>query len=551
MAKNQNHPLASYHEAIADITSHFTFNHHPVPDRSGLMSTPQGFGQPFFHRPTNTVGVLFSKISNNLLGREVDGRRVINAEQMKGCYIFGARRLKGDVDDALSERPNFHRVIRNLREDMDVARRKLGERSRKHLTLYNADNLYTNGRHVYEILPTENGKFDVVFHMATYRKDGSFVPFDMNDKSLRGKFARATKRIQTTDRIEDARKIVAEHWKAFSSDLWSQRNIFMRQGKGVIAQRVLSDLVDFGSNHGKRVLLSTVIVGGAFGAYSLRHGAAAGAFAAVAAGFAGALGHTLVHASVEVGLKEYFERRAKSREAKSKLDITAYGFDRDVSDHFKIQTPENLAKICTHIDMERFKPEEFELLSREQFSLQKDRELAQDSLQANSLPGHLLYMGQRGFSSQARILDSRTESRTELREFQSGIIRLMQERKDGTIVVYGQYRPEICDNDDLRLGECHIEQFGGKIVRLEYNRDKPTFAEGCKGMKTVSYQDMMQEVEAEILFSSQKPDLEDVWTQSCNAIREAFSDPACPLAHCREATVGISPKLSAVLPEYA
>lgn len=547
MAKNQNHPLARYHEAIADTTSRFTFNHHPVPDPTGLMSTPQGFGQPFFHRPTNTVGVLFSKISNNLQGRVLpDGRRVADAKQMKGCYIFGARRLKGDVDEPLSARPNLHRVIRNLREDMDVARRELGTRSRKHLTLYNADNLYTNGRHVYEILPTKNGKFDVMFYMAAYRKDGSFIPFDMNDNSLHGKFARATKRIETVDTLEAARETVAHHWKAFSSDLWSQRNIFMRQGKRVIGQRILSDLVDFGSNHGKRVILSTIIVGGGFGAYSLRHGAAAGAFAAVAAGFAGALGHSLAHASVEVGLKEYFERRAKSLEAKSKLEITAYGFDSDVSDHFKIQTPENLAKVCPHIDLQRFNPEDFELLSLDQFSLQKDRELAQDNLQPNSLAGHLLFMGQRGFSSQAHILDQRTE----LRLFQSGVTRLMHEREDGIIVVHAQYRPEMCTDDRLRLAQCHINQFEGQIVRLEYNRDQPTFSKGIgEGLKAVSYESMMDEIEDEVLFAGQEPISEDVWTQSCEAISTAFSNPACP-SFPWPATVGIAPRLSAVLPEF-
>jgi hypothetical protein len=549
MAKNQNHPLAKYHIGIADITSRFTFNHHPVPDRSGLIITPQGFGQPFFHRPTNTVGVLFSKIANNLQGRIFsDGRRVATAEQMEGCYIFGARRLKGNMNDPLSERENLHSVRRELRDDMDKARRELGERSRKHFTLYNSDNLYTNGRHIYEILDRKSGGFEVVFRMATYRPKGSFIPFDMNDKSLSSVFSRANKTIEVTETYEEARQVVARHWKALSSDLWSQRNIFVSQGNGVIAKKLASDLIHSGMHHGKQAVWSTFGVGTLYSAYNFLHGTSAGIWTGVALAFSGAVTHTLVHLPVEMGLKEYFEMKSRSTEAKSKLDIDAYGHDVDVSDHFKIQTRENLAKVCPHIDMQRFNPEDFEFLSLDQFSLQKDREQVQDNLQAMSLAGHLLFMGQRGFSSQAHILDKRTE----LRLFQSGVVRVMHERKDGTMVVYAQYRPEMCNDNRLRLAQCHIDQFEGQIVRLEYDRTQPTFSRGLgKGIKKVSHESMIDEINNDLLFSRCNTASQEIREASYQATYTAFSNPELPYVPNAEPPVVVAPKLSAILEELS
>lgn len=546
MAKNQNHPLASYHEAITDITSRFTFNHHPVPDRTGLIISPQGFGQPFFHRPTNTVGVLFSKIANNLQGRVLeDGRRVASVEQMEGCYIFGARRLKGNADDPLSARENLHSVRRDLRDDLDIARRELGTRSRKHFTLYNADNLFTNGRHVYEILPTKKGKFDVVFRMATHREGGSFVPFDMNEKGLKSIFSRATKRISTTNSMDEAREAVASHWKALSSDLWSQRNIFMTQGKKILAKKLLSDLVHTITHHGKLVAGSTGAVGLLL---SVENGISSGIVGGLTIGFSTAAAHTAIHLPIEMGLKEYFEVTEKSKKAKAKLDITAYGFDKDVSDHFKIQTPENISKVCPHIDMQRFHPEEFEFLSLDQFSLQKDREQVQNNVQATSLAGHLLFMGQRGFSSHSHILDRRTE----LRVFQSGVSRFMHQRDNGNIVVYAQYRAEMCNDNRLRLAQCHIDQFEGHIVRLEYDRTEETFSMGLgHGMKKVSFESMVDEIESDMLFNNQDHGSEEVWDHSCQSVYTAFRDPGLHSVPCREPIVAAPPRLAAILRELA
>jgi hypothetical protein len=515
MTKETHHPLKNYHDDITDITSRFSFTHHPVLDTSGLIVVPQGFAQPFYHKPTNTIGVLFSKTAHNLRGEtQSNGKIYAKADAIKNCYIFGARRAKGDKETPLRQRANAHTVKRELREDLDKSRRILGLRSRKHFTLYNADNLYTNGRHVYEILPRKNDGFNVVLRLSTRRQDGSFVPFDLNDKSLRGHFAKASTTIAHTKTLTLARLAVSAHWRKLSADLWEEKNIFMNTSKPVFAKKLLANVVHGSYEKAPKIVASTTIVGAILG---IEYGLTLGVTAGLVTGFTAAAAHTAIHLPVEMGLEEYVRARARSKEAKLKLEIDAYGFDADVSDHFKIQTPENIAKLCPHIDLERFNAKDFELLSLEQFSLLKDREQVQDNLQAVGLAGHVMFMGQRGFSSEASIADLRTE----MRIFQTGIVRFMHEKPNGNIVVFAQYCPEHCNNEQLRLPQHYIDQFNNGIIRLEYDRTKSTFPEGLlTPPENISYKEMTLEIERDLLFS-QQTDIS--WDTRCKSIQNIYN----------------------------
>ena len=519
MSSKGAHPLAHFHERITDVTSRFSFTHHPVPDSSGLIVSPQGFARPFYHKPTNTIGVLFSKTANNLDGiKQDDGRIIADVEQLKRCYIFGARRLKGDPNDSLKERPNSHTVKRELREDMDVARRSLGIKSRKHYTLYGGDNIFTNGRHMYEIEQMKNGQYRVLLRLSTRRKNGGFVPFDMNDKSLRGVFSRATTTIAKTHSYKEAREVISHHWAQLSADLWENRNVFVANGKKMMAKKMLSDFANVVLDKGGRIAAATAIVGGLF---SIKYGITLGFLSGLATGFTGTLVHTAVHLPIELGVDEYSDARRRSKELKSKQQIDKFSYDVDVSDHFKIQTAENLAKLCPHLDFDRFKAEDFEFLPLELFDLRKDREQLQDNLQAVSLAGHLMFMGQRGISSEAYVPDSKSE----VRAFQSGVARFMHEKDDGRVVVYAQYRPELCLVDELRLPQQYIDQFEGQIVRMEYDRTKETFADGLiSPPEAVSYQGMMAEIERDILFSSQKDISWETHSKSMQGLYSTFAD---------------------------
>ena len=504
MSKKQDHPLSHFHDRITDITSRFSFTHHPVPDQNGLIVTPQGFGRPFFHRETNTVGVLFSKTANNLEGRRlVDGRIVATKEQMERCYIFAARRAKGNVNAPLKDRSNEHTMRRELREDFDITRRELGKKSRKHFTLYGADNLYTNGRHAYELIKQKNGGFAVVLHLSTRRKDGSFIPFDINDKSLRGKFSHASKTIGRFKGENQARRFVSQHWHELSAQLWEGKNIFLNSGLSMAGKKLMADFVNVSLDKGGRIATATSIVGGIFATkYAMAVDAHAGLMAvggAIGAGLLSTLIHTAVHLPVEFGVDEYVGARRRAKELRSKQDIEAFDYNVDVSDHFKIQTADNLAKLCPHVDLDRFKASEFEFLSLDEFDLRKDREQTQENLQATVLAGYLMFGGQRGIPSEAFIADNKTE----VRAFHSGAVRYMHEKDNGNIVVFAQYRKDLCTNENLRVPQPYIDQFEGQIVRLEYDRMADTFGEGLvQDVTPVSYQDMMREVETENLFKN-------------------------------------------------
>ena len=182
------------------------------------------------------------------------------------------------------------------------------------------------------------------------------------------------------------------------------------------------------------------------------------------------------------------------------------------------------------------------MLSLEQFSLVKDREQIQDNLQAVGLAGHLMFMGQRGFSSEASISDLRTE----MRVFQTGIVRFMHEKPNGQILVFAQYCPEQCKNEEQRLPQHYIDQFNNSIIRLEYDRHKSTFSEGLvSAPENVSYKDMMREIEGDILFSQQKDISWDTRRTSIQNIYSAFTDTENRNACLRKNTHSIATSLRA------
>ena len=177
--------------------------------------------------------------------------------------------------------------------------------------------------------------------------------------------------------------------------------------------------------------------------------------------------------------------------------------------------------------MERFNPEDFELLDVTKMSLLRDREQIQDKLRDTSLAGQLLFMHQRGFSSVCSILDNRTE----VRMFQNGVVRFMHEKPNGNIVVYGQYRPELCLNERLRLPKRYIDQFNGGIIRVEYDRKKGSFDRSLVDKsKNVCYGDMVKETQS-LLFKTRTIAPWDVRMQSVRNVMESFAEEKYSMFH--------------------
>ena len=497
MKKEKKDALRGYRDAISDVIGRFDFDHHAVIDKDGVIVTPQGFARPFYHKKTNTVGLVFSKTANNLRGENfgAQGQNFAKTEDLERSYIIHARRLQGDCDAPIEKRKNKHNNEREMRKALDIFCAELGRRNQKHFTGFMAGDVFTNGVLKYHIIKRRSDRFDVMLRLPTRRKDGSFVPFDLDDKNkLRNHFAKVSLTVAKTATYEQARLAMQKHWGMMSSDLWDEKNIFNNKGGWFKTKKLAADVFNTTYDHAFTFGLTTLAIGGGTTAIKPELG--------LIGGVAGALAHAATHIAVEKSIDGATEVRAhrKTAEAKKKHKIDAYAFDKDVSDHFKIQCDENIAKLCPHIDLGRFPAEEFEWLNLKQFNMLRDREQVHQNLKDTCLAGHLLFMHQRGFSSTCSILDDKTE----LRLFQSGVVRLMHEKEDGNIVVFGQYRPDLCLNEKLRLPEHYIEQFKDGIVRVEYDRRGNFFFNSLiKDTENVAFADMIKEVEGQFLFRDQ------------------------------------------------
>ena len=520
-SQKRTETLMGYRDTIPEVTSRFVFDHHATIDKSGLIATPQGYARPFYHKPTNTVGLFFSKTANNLRGRSSNnGKTYATPDELARCYVLSVERCKSDSDMPLPKRLETRHIEKKLRHSLELFSREMRERNQKHFTGFVTENFFTNGRVTYEIVKKGPERFDVIRSLPTRRKDGSFMPFDLDDKSLRGYFSKLSTRIASTSTYEGARVALMKDWGRLSSELWDEKNIFDGKGKAVKAKKLMADFANATMDHAMTFGLTMLAVSGMTMAVKPSYTFVSSMIAALA--------HAAAHIAVERSLEETHLIRKRVKEARNRLNIEAYPFDADVSDHFKIQTAEEIAKHCPHLDTDRFPAEEFEFLDLSQLNLRRDREQLRRGLSAASLPGHLLFMHQSGFSSLCSLLDRSTE----IRRFQTGIVRLMHEKENGNIVVYAQYRPELCVNEALRLPQSYIDQFNDGIVRLEYDRKKASFENGLvNSLTNVSYQDMITEIERECLFRDQTRLSWSDRQRSYQSLYYSFTDPDKPIKH--------------------
>ncbi|MBU0858716.1 MAG: hypothetical protein KJ667_02145, partial [Alphaproteobacteria bacterium] len=148
-----------------------------------------------------------------------------------------------------------------------------------------------------------------------------------------------------------------------------------------------------------------------------------------------------------------------------------------------------------------------------------------DGFRPSSLRAHLLFIHQRGFSSSCTLPDPRTR----LDAFQSGLIRLIHEKDDGKVVIYSRYRADACLQDNLRLPAEKITKMGNDIVRFEYDRRRPNFYHAFdNGPAPVTFDDMMNDIEQNLLFRDAPHISPDVRARSLDSIRTTFMLNAAP-----------------------
>jgi hypothetical protein len=495
----------------------------------GTIVSSNGYARLARHKPTNTICLITSKASMNLQGvMQDDGAILATREGLEASYITAAYRTRSD-EDMYMVVPKIRRALRKFNED-------LGERSEKHFTLYgtsfekpfkksmlsklfnkkappiDADQVevYTNGRVAYALAYDGHG-YRVRFIAPTRRKGGSFVPVNLGQNALTRRFGSVSKTIARKDTYAEAHNELKKHWQTLSSKLWDEKGIYEGEGRLFRTRKFGHDIVNHIIDNGLQIGVVTLIVGVLTGLINPKYGIISGIIAAV------------IHTSMDLAVDEGYEasRHAidKTKEAKKKLNIEAYDFNEDVSDHFKVQTRENIVKLAAKMDLSRFRASDFEFLNTNDSRMLTDHEKKVDGFRPSSLRAHLLHVHQRGFSSSCYLPDKATR----VDKFQSGLVRLMNEKKDGTIVIYAKYRADLCRVESLRLPWDKRDRLRDKVWRYEYNRKNENFHHGFKRGKPVSIDEMIEDLEGNLMFKHGTVPEENRAT-AIAAIRESFDN---------------------------
>lgn len=482
----------------------------------GTVVTAHGYARMALHRPTGTLCLFTSKASVNLQGaRDASGAIIADDDGIRKSYIVTAYRTDGSDAEIRRTARHARRALRRFNEN-------LGERSEKHFTLYGArivgrrnrqNEFYTNGRLAYRIenLGLKRG-YRVTYYCPTRRKDGSFVPVELKKTSLSGMFASVARVISRARTYEQARHDMAVHWQRVSSRLWDERSIYEGEGLMMNMKKTLASLFNHAAERALQLTLVTGAIGLGMGLVDPKYGIIGGLIAAIT--------HTAAHHILDESYAVSNEGLSRLREARRRLKIEAYPYDQNAADHFKIQTRDNIARLCAKTDMQRFKGNEFEWLTSARSGIMLDHEKVVDGFRPSSLRAHLLFVHQRGFSSSCTLPDPHTR----LDMFQSGLIRLIHERADGRVAIYSRYCAEACVEPALRLPQEKIDKMDGQIIRIEYDRSRGNFYHAFeRGPEPVSLEDMMKDVEDNMLFRGRPETPAEVRAAALQSIRATFA----------------------------
>lgn len=383
-------PVATLSRKVAAVVSRFNFErpteivgrsnvddmcgNEPVDVdiHDGTISTAHGYARLARHKPTGTICLFASKASISVRGeRQEDGTISATKEGLEKSYIVAAYRSTGHDEDIYQLASYLRRALRRFNED-------LGERSEKHFTLYGARiaqqtgtvaEFYTNGQLAYKIQEQKHG-YKVSFYTPTKRKNGSFVPVDLGSQTLSEKFGQVSRVISKASSYPQARHDMAMHWQKVSSRLWDEKSIYQSEGLALNAKRRIAHIFNYIADKGLQLSLVTGTIGLSMGLISAKYGMIGGIMAAVI--------HTAAHHILDESYAVSNKALRIAREARNRLNIEAYPHNQDASNHFRIQTSENIVKLCAKMDLERFKAEDFEWLTAARSQMLLDHESSTD-----------------------------------------------------------------------------------------------------------------------------------------------------------------------------
>ena len=498
----------------------------------GTFVGSHGFARVAYHHDTKTLCLIATKAPTNVRGVRDRANNSILAthDGLSRSYIIAAYRLKDDSS-------NSTYVGRHLRRALEKFGIDLADRSEKHFRQFAGrypidtdapatgryGEIFTNGSTTYVLTPDKHGKYTARFNAAARRLDGHFMPFDPLDQAHFGHhITHIGKDIYHGSDYETARQAIEGHSVRVYSRLWDQKSLYQDEGAAFKARKWRASAANYIADHSVSAATTALLSAAVFA-----HNPTAGLGTAIGVT---AL-HTLAHKLTDESLHGAINVVDKARAARAKTSVHDYPFDTDVSDHLKIQTPDNIAKLCPKIDLNRFPAHGFEFLTSRECGLLLDHETVENGMQPENLRGHLINAHLRGFRSTSMVVDNRTM----IDDFRNGLVRLMHEKQNGNVVVYARYRPEFCTAEHMRLPQGYIEQFDGGMVRLEYDRRGPHFRQSITTQYGIKHRDMIDEIDDKLLFSEQRKAAAGLRAQSKQVIDGVFhgasktGTPAYPL----------------------
>lgn len=478
------YPLKNLRDLTGNIIRPF-FHVEPIvadPD-TGIMHMPEGFARILFHAKTRSMHLMFATSVEDLALNE---QGELYPDRFARCAHVASYRVgvnKGgdgafDVGALVYKEAFENRFFTDLRAFRETIR----TRASRHYTLYTAriDNLdpalkakgivtdtetefSTNGRLAYVLDKTNDEKYRLKFYAPTHRKEGSFAPFNLNERGLMARFNKVSHVIGEFDDYEQAIQSREDHWIKMGRIIREEQNLFSGHGHRFQLKAAFNLAVNSLYDHAPRIGLA-VGIGGAVG-----H--TVGALFGGASWLSAYIGSAANSASDWFTNGAYEEGRKRLADSRHKPRITSYGNGENATNFFRIQKREQIGREYSPVDAERFPASEFTAVAFDDFNLVNNS--ARQALRSPvvDVRERLVSKHMRDDISQCNFLDEHTV----LHRFENGVTRIICRNSDEKIMHVFAYYDE--KKSKKPLDEAIKAQFQGGLITFTYDERHQYYGE--------------------------------------------------------------------------
>jgi hypothetical protein len=417
----------------------------------------------------------------------------------------------------------------------------LRERVKNHLTLNEAGNFSTTGRHYYEKIKNKNGSYDVHFTISTRRK------VESGKSSLRtiapddGKWLNKASTVIASG-VSHGRAVheIAKHRQAFTKKIWDHGPILEGENLPLQSKDLIYKFLNMYRDNPVAMFRSAAI-GAGFGAVSAASGGDKSFEIALSAGGLTGVAHAVFDIWGEAPVRNLLDVRAAKTKATSSYDSL------ENSVHFYTEkTVGHINRVCKKLS------KEFSVVSNELQSLEwmdalsldinpldavflnldemvhmrKDNDLIEHGLQPRNIRGLVTSVDLKGFSSIASFPGHNMRVSAVMDELMILKHLPVDIKKYGNIrTEYCRHRADICMDTAVRLPEHYKEQIGDKIIKYEIDPRTSGFPNSFVTDVGVSLDEMMDDTGKKL--KRDQPNMDSaVFERSMQFTEESFTLPS-------------------------